>query len=194
MQTETYLTPNQVADLLMVNPVTVRHWALEGRLKCMTTPGGHRRFARSDVELFARQHGAGLSEENNYADHRVMVVDDNRGFASFLVDLLTTEAPQLTVEAAYDGFEAGEKLHTFKPGVVLLDLMMPGMDGFDTCQRIKQNPVTSDVRVIAMTAHVSEENVERIIKAGAESCLTKPIKAPTLLQTIGIETIQKKAP
>ena len=55
---KTHLTPNEVAELLMVNPVTVRQWAARGLLRSQTTPGGHRRFLLSDVEEFARSRGA----------------------------------------------------------------------------------------------------------------------------------------
>src|ERR1700747_1579164 len=55
---KTHLTPNEVAELLMVNPVTVRQWAARGLLRSLSTPGGHRRFLLSDVEEFARSRGA----------------------------------------------------------------------------------------------------------------------------------------
>lgn len=180
---ERYLSPNQVADLLKVSPITVRHWALIGKLKCVTTPGGHRRFLPADVDRFARDHGVNLSPSE--PGLRVMIVDDNRELAGYLAELLT--AHSTAVDLAHDGFEAGEKIHLFKPSVVLLDLMMPGLDGFETCKRIKQSETNRHIRVIAMTGYPSDENVRRILAAGAESCLAKPIRAPVLLQALGIE-------
>ena len=185
-KSEAYLTPNQVAELLLVSPVTVRHWALDGRLKFVTTPGGHRRFARSDIEQFAREHAANLSARDSSAELRLLIVDDNRDLVEFVSDLLRTVEQPVVKDFAFDGFEAGEKLHTFKPNVVLLDLMMPGLDGFDTCLRIKQNPLTHNIRVIAMTGFPTEENVQRILQAGAETCLAKPFRAPVLLEALGL--------
>lgn len=62
-------------------------------------------------------------------------------------------------DAAADGFEAGSKLYAFKPDVILLDMMMPGLNGFDICRQIKAAQDTCDIRVIAMTGHLSQENV-----------------------------------
>jgi len=185
------LTPNQVADLLRVSPVTVRHWALGGKLQCVTTPGGHRRFAQADVEQFARDHGVRVAGEDSPTP-RVLVVDDNAALAEYISELLNTQVPDIVVDIAHDGFEAGEKLHTFKPGVVLLDLMMPGLNGFVTCRRIKTEQATRHVRVIAMTGFPSGENVQRILAAGAEVCLAKPVRAADLLQALGSDVNQVK--
>lgn len=180
-----YLSPNQVADLLKVSPITVRHWASIGKLRCVNTPGGHRRFHPADVEHFARDHGVNLSHDEAEG-LRVLIVDDNRDMSAYLAELLTTQDQDIAVAVANDGFEAGENIHIFKPSVVLLDLMMPGLDGFDTCRRIKQSESTRQLRIIAMTGYPSEENIRRILAAGAEICLAKPIRAPTLLEALGI--------
>lgn len=183
---EQHLTPRQVAELLRVSPVTVRHWALDGKLRFVTTPGGHRRFSYADIEKFARDNGVSLVH-GKAQGLRVLVVDDNVELAAYIAELLSTQTPEeVAVEVAHDGFEAGEKLHTFKPGVVLLDLMMPGLDGFETCRRIKQNDITRDIRVIAMTGFPTGENVQRIVEMGAEYCLAKPVRAPELLTALGV--------
>lgn len=179
------LSPGEVADLLKVSPVTVRHWAREGRLKFVTTPGGHRRFSRVDIEQLAAECGADVAPAEP-PGLRVLVVDDNHSLAEYLRELLTGLDDGIVVSLAHDGFEAGEKLHQFKPDVVLLDLKMPGPDGFEICRRIKQNEVTQQIRVVAMSGFPSEENVRKITAAGAELCLGKPIVVPDLLQALGI--------
>ncbi|MCK5092197.1 MAG: response regulator, partial [Gammaproteobacteria bacterium] len=78
------------------------------------------------------------------------------------------------------------------PNIVLLDLMMPGLDGFEVCRQLKDNPATSAIRVIAMTGYRTEENVKRIIEAGAEECLVKPIEQDSLLELIGINQVNRK--
>ena len=181
-----YLTPRQVADCLKISPVTVRHWALDGKLKFVTTPGGHRRFAYADIERFAQERGIRLTWDDA-GTLRILIVDDNRDLVGYLVELLEHAELDLLVEVAHDGFTAGEQIHLFKPDIVLLDLMMPGLDGFETCRRIKQNIATRHIRVIVMTGFPTEENVERILQAGAERCLAKPIPASTLLQAMGID-------
>ena len=180
------LTPQEVAKLLMVSPVTVRQWAQKGELRALITPGGHRRFKRHDLERFARQRGLTL----HYADHRalrILVVDDDPQLSGYLVELFESLAEDFETEVARDGFDAGRKVLAFHPDIVLLDLMMPGMDGFDVCRALKADPATADARIIAMTGYPSPGNVERILAAGAEACLAKPIDTKALLQAIGLD-------
>ena len=193
-----FLTPRQVAVLLKIAPVTVRHWALDGKLKFVTTPGGHRRFSYDDIKQFARMRGIRLATDD--AERmRVLIVDDNHAFAEYLKEILVNAEVDVTVDLAHDGFEVGQKVFLFKPDVILLDLMMPGLDGFETCRRIKSNMATQHIRIIAMTGFPSEENIKRIMELGAELCLAKPIRAPTLLQAMGIDveppsTIEQQLP
>lgn len=184
-KTKSYLTPNEVAQLLMVSPVTVRQWAQKGQLHALTTPGGHRRFTRQEVERFAREYDIALQPSAGDG-MRILIVDDDRQFAGYLVELLSGVSGDIVVETAGDGFEAGRKVETFQAHVVLLDLMMPGMNGFEVCRLLKDEPATKATRIIALTAYPSQENVEKILAAGAEVCLGKPIEADSLLAAIGI--------
>lgn len=182
-----YLTPYEVAMLLMVAPVTVRAWAQKGLLRSLTTPGGHRRFLREDVERFARDNGVSL-EARKPKDMRILIVDDDRQFAAYLSELLTGLGEKVVVDVAYDGFDAGCKVHTFKPDTVLLDLMMPGLDGFRVCRQIKRDAATSGVRVIAVTGYLTPDKVQRILEEGAETCLGKPLDKVALLTALGLES------
>jgi excisionase family DNA binding protein len=128
-----YLTPNEVAQWMMVSPITVRSWAQRGLLQAEVTPGGHRRFRLEEVERFARQ----WNPAGNKGPQRILIVDDNKAFAGFLMELLGEGEQPMVVEAAYDGFDAGRKVHTFSPDIVLLDLMMPGIKGTEVCRQIK---------------------------------------------------------
>ena len=181
---KSYLTPNEVAELLMVSPVTVRQWAQKGQLHAQTTPGGHRRFTHEEVERFAREYGIALRAT---ADERlrILVVDDDPQFAGYLVELLSDLPGDVLVETAHDGFEAGRKIATFQAHIVLLDLMMPGMNGFDVCRMLKDDPATRATRIIALTAHPSQQNTDQILAAGAEACLGKPLDPETLFDAIG---------
>lgn len=179
------LTPQQVAKLLMVSPVTVRQWAQKGELKALITPGGHRRFTLHDVERFGRQRGISLRSHDQV--RRVLVVDDDQQLSGYLVELLGSLSEPIEAEVAKDGFDAGQKVLTFCPDIVLLDLMMPGLDGFEVCRRLKQDRATSGVRIIALTGYPSPGNIERIRAAGAEACLAKPISIQALLDAIGLQ-------
>lgn len=178
-----YLTPQEVAQLMMVSPVTVRGWAQKGLLQAEVTPGGHRRFRREEVERFARQW--------NPAGHkgplRVLIVDDDRAVIGFLKELLEGGDYPVQVEIADSGFEAGRKVHVFQPEVVLLDLMMPGIKGTEVCRQIKQLPGHGDVRIIAMSGYLTPENEAELLAAGAEVALAKPIDTTRLLRLLGLE-------
>ncbi len=178
-----YMTPNEVAELLMVSPVTVRQWAQKGWLKAVTTAGGHRRFMCEDVTAFARERG--MTSESDSPLH-VLVVDDNRSFARYLADLLGTLPEPVDVATAHDGFDAGRKIHLFTPDIVLLDLKMPGLDGFAVCQQIKEDANTCDIKVIAMTGYFTPENESKVLAAGADACLSKPFDKKILFEAMGV--------
>lgn len=178
-----YLTPNEVAQWMMVSPVTVRGWAQKGLLQAEVTPGGHRRFRREEIERFARQ----WNPVGNKGPLRVLIVDDDRAVVGFLKELLDGGEHQTVVETAYDGFEAGRKVHTFLPDIVLLDSVMPGIMGAEVCRQIKQIPGPAKVRIIVMSGFLSLENEAELLAAGAECCFSKPIDTARLLKVMGLE-------
>ena len=167
------LTPNQVAKMLMVSPTAVRQWASRGDLQALTTPGGHRRFKIADVVSFANKRGMSLHSQDETAT--ILVVDDDPQFAQMLQELIETYAEGCAVHIAVDGFQAGKLVNSVQPDIIFLDLRMPSMDGFETCQRIKQDPETEKVRIIGMSGQVSEQDEKELLAMGAEACLTKPI-------------------
>jgi len=177
-----YLTPNEVAQWMMVSPITVRGWAQKGMLQAEVTPGGHRRFRYEEVERFARQ----WNPAGNRGALRVLIVDDDQSVVGFLKELLEGGSDPVTVEVAYGGFEAGSKVHAFTPDIVLLDYMMPGIKGSEVCRQIKQMPGLADVRVIAMSGFLSPEYEAELLAAGAECCLTKPVDPAKLLALMGL--------
>ena len=183
-----YMTPNEVAELLMVSPVTVRQWAQKGKLEAMMTPGGHRRFSFEAIEKFAAQNHITLNASAKGGLH-ILIVDDDVSLANFLRELLIQRNHTLKVEVVHDGFSAGRMMESFSPDIVLLDLMMPQMDGFEVCHMIKQGE-QKDIRVIAMSGFCSQENQQRILAEGAECCLKKPFSATTLLTALGLEEMR----
>ena len=173
-----YLRPREVADLLQVTPGAVRQWAQNGRLPSTTTPGGHRRFALQDVEMFAKAYKKSPRRESGPpapgGGQRVLIIDDDDQIVFVLSEMLKLWDKSVVVESAADGFEAGLTIARFMPHIVLLDLWMPGLDGFEVCHRLKSKPETAAIRVIAMTGYHSTENINRILQLGAEACLAKP--------------------
>ncbi|MFU8817728.1 MAG: response regulator [Pseudomonadales bacterium] len=189
MSEKGFLTPNEVASLLMVSPITVRQWAQKGLLEAQTTAGGHRRFSRAVVERFARERGVSLP----HTHQRLLIVDDNRELNGYLAALFAAEVPGLEIHSAHDGFEAGRRVQAHKPTVVLLDVMMPGMDGIEVCRSLKRDPDTAHVRVVAMTGYHTPEVEQKILAAGAQVLLKKPFSSDEVLRECGFERETRKA-
>ena len=104
---------------------------------------------------------------------RVLVVDDIKANRRLMQAKL--EAKYYTVELAVDGKDALEKAASSQPQIILLDVMMPGMDGYEVCRRLKANPVTRHIPVVMLTALTDIEDRVRGLNAGADDFLSKPI-------------------
>lgn len=180
------LTPQKVAELLGVSPVTVRQWASQGWLKAQRTAGRHRRFSIVEVRRFARERGLNLGGAGNDKS-RLLVVEDDRQLVAYLAELLSDFSDVVEVRSVYDGFEAGRMTAVWQPDIMLLDLMLPGIDGFELCQRIKRDPDMARIRVIAMTGFFSDAHSQQIVEAGAEVCLAKPFRRQELVDALGLE-------
>jgi len=175
-----FMTPNEVAELLLVKPITVRKWAQSGELKASLTPGGHRRFHLRDIDEFASRKGVDL-HLLRLTEPRILIVDDDALISTYLADLIQCENESAKTHVVKDGFEAGLKVLEFKPSIILLDIMLPGINGCEVCRNVKSRRDTRDIRVIAMTGYYSQENIKNIISAGAETCLKKPVDKSILL-------------
>ena len=181
---DSYLTPTQVADRLLVAPVTVRLWASKGLLPFVTTPGGHRRFRRQDVEEFMARQQAQLGAKKSPA--RILIIDDDEQFARYLACLLGKQLPGAVVDVANDGFSAGIQCQTMRPDIVTLDLHMPDMNGFEVCAKLRSLFGKDKLRIIALTGFASRDNAQRILDAGADVCLPKTAGAASLLAELGL--------
>jgi CheY-like chemotaxis protein len=140
----------------------------------------------SDVEEFARSRGATPVARHSGRPDRVLIVDDDPSFSRFIQRLIEERDGHVETEIAHDGFEAGVKVESFRPHALVLDLMMPGIDGFEVCRRLRARPTLNHVRIVAMTGFPSPENVERIMEAGADACLPKPLDTELLLAELGL--------
>lgn len=175
--------------MLLVSPATLRAWAAKGRWAAQLIAGGHRRFLRRKLEDFAARRDLRLLTPSAQVQRRalrVLVVDDDPSFRHFLSERLQLQG--FSVVLAGDGFAAGRQVESFKPDVLLLDLKMPGLNGFDVCQEIKTNPITRHIRIIAVTGYASAQNRRLILAAGAETCLAKPFQSDELLALLGVPT------
>jgi excisionase family DNA binding protein len=182
------LTPNEVADRLLIAPVTVRLWASRGLLPSISTPGGHRRFRVEDVDAFIakRQQIQGAAPS---PPSRLLIIDDDAQFARYLSNLLAARAPQLAVDVALDGFSAGIKCESMRPDVVTLDLHMPDMDGIAVCRLLRSMFGEAKPRIVALSGFLTSENARLVLEAGANVCLPKTTAAEQLIRELGVVTV-----
>src|SRR4029450_5890878 len=113
---------------------------------------------------------------------RILVVDDTPVNLKLLADLLTAKG--YAIATAASGAEALEKIDGASPDIVLLDVMMPGMSGYDVCRKIRENPATAMLPVVMVTALDPGQERVKGIDAGADDFLSKPINQPELLARV----------
>jgi excisionase family DNA binding protein len=174
------LTTSEAGEYCHVHLETVKNWIRRGELPAYRTLGGHYRIKRTDLDAFMAKHNIAVAEEQEPVRKKILIVDDDPLVLTTLFSVLHVHDPTYEIATAVDGYEAGEMVISFKPELIILDLIMPGLDGFKVCKRIKSSPRTRDTKVLAITAYPDDGNVERILQCGADACLIKPINAEEL--------------
>ena len=111
-----------------------------------------------------------------------MIVEDESDVAELA--RLALESEDVTVTLAFDGLSALDEIPRVRPDLVLLDVMMPTVDGFDLCKRLKDDPDTEDIIVVLFTAANEPFIIERIVGVGADDYVMKPIDGTRLQQRI----------
>ena len=118
----------------------------------------------------------------NSDTHRILIADDVEANCELLEAYLANI--DCDTELAVDGAEAMEKVASFKPDLILLDVMMPKLSGFEVCQKIKSDPATSNVMVLMVTALNELGDIERAIDAGTNDFLSKPVNRVELIKRV----------
>ena len=172
----------QAAEFCSLSRGTIWKYVKSGELKASLTPGRQYRIHNKDLELFMREKGMYPFAEYQPAQKKILIVDDDPYIQKLLTKMLS--AYKYKTEVASDGFEAGVKVTEFKPGLIILDLFMLGMDGFEVCRRIKKNPLSSQIKILAITGYDTKENKDRILEVGADGYAVKPFVNDELFQQI----------
>lgn len=171
------LTTYDVAQHCHVTMTTVVNWIQDGSLKAYRTKGGHRRIRREDFLSFAHEYEIPLSEKK-----RLLIVDDDTSIQTGLKKIFEEEGYE--VDIAFDGFEAGVLLEKQHPSIVILDIIMPRLDGFFVCKYIKHHAHLKHTRIIVLTGYPSEENIKKAKEAGADVCFAKPVDGKILIEEV----------
>jgi excisionase family DNA binding protein len=177
-----FLTTGEIAQYCAVSHLTVTNWIRAGKLFASRTPGGHNRIRREDLLRFLIEHHFPVPQELVKAGKQILVVDDERPLAETMAHALQEDGYQVSV--AFDGYEVGLKMATLQPDLLVLDLIMPGLDGFSLCQRVKANSESKLTKIIAMTGFIQEGNLAKALDCGADQCLEKPFQLKTLKEMV----------
>lgn len=113
----------------------------------------------------------------------VLIVEDNEQNLE-LLKIYMEDVPEAEVITAGNGMEALEQIEEHSPDLVLLDIMMPRMSGFEVCQRIKSDPKTRDITVVMVTALNETSDIERAAKCGTDDYLSKPIDRKAMVNLV----------
>jgi len=154
-KTKEYLTTRQAAEMLDVAVSTVQQWANEGLLKAWTTGGGHRRIVRSSINemLNERMDAQGKSSQQ----FSVVVVEDSAQQLRMYEKQFRRWYTDINVVTAKDGYEGLIKIGQTLPSIIITDLKMPNMDGFQMITALKQMPELSSCIIIVVTGLTKEE-------------------------------------
>ncbi|MEE2639679.1 MAG: response regulator [Planctomycetota bacterium] len=114
--------------------------------------------------------------------NKILIADDNQANCELLEAYLSEI--DCETELAVDGAETLEKVDSFAPDVVLLDIMMPKLSGFEVCEKLKSNEQTSRIMILMVTALNELGDIERAVKAGTDDFLTKPVNKVELLKRV----------
>jgi len=179
------LTVFQAGKYCGVSQKTIINWIEAGHINAYKTVGGHRRIKRSDLEDFMRKQGIPIPEEEIISERkRILIVDDDPIIVETLVQGLEEEEYDYEIISASDGFEAGLQVNHFKPHLLILDIMMPDIKGFEVCKKIKTNEQTKNTKIIVLSAYLDDEKFKKMKEYGADICFSKPLPLPQLKEEV----------
>ncbi len=178
------LTSFQAAKICSVSFMSINRWIESGKLNSFRTPGGHRRIVQKDLVQFIKKHDFPLSTLADLPPLKILIVDDEKESRDLIAEMLHSHSGNFNIQSADDGFDAGIKIAQFMPDVIILDLMMPKVDGFKVCTRIKSDNQTKHIQVIVLTGYGSDDNTKKAIKCGADRVLFKPLQFDVLIKEI----------
>lgn len=184
MATKEILTTFEAADICHVSYNTIKNWIKRGLINAYRTAGGHLRIKAGDLEALCREHSIPMDNKTRASLRKVLIVDDEENIREGLKETLRHYPEKFEIFTASDGFEAGQLVESEKPDLVILDLIMPGLDGFKVCQLIRDSDSLNHAKTIVLTGYPSDENCERAKKYGANICHSKPLDREALFSSI----------
>ncbi|GDY13720.1 hypothetical protein LBMAG53_25980 [Planctomycetota bacterium] len=192
MTTEEHLSLGKVAKRCNVSRTTVYRWIIGGHLKAYSLPSGHFRVRPPDLDEFCRSFGipdvGAATASRRAAVNRVnvLIADDHPDVVLLLRKVTERYLPDSAVHEAINGVDTCIAVGTLKPQILLLDIMMPGMDGFAVLQELLRRPELADSRVVVVSAYEPFDRVEELARLNPQivACVRKPVGVESLGRTL----------
>ncbi len=174
-------TTFEAAKICHVTHHSIKNWIKQGLIKASRTPGGHYRILEKDLDSFREQYDM-FPRDKGPTKKRVMVVDDDPDALALIERILTDEGFELIKVS--NATEVGLKAAQLSPDLILLDFLMPEINGFEVCKALRENELTRSTPIMAVTCLTKEKDIERIFACGADEYLAKPFKVDDLLKKV----------
>lgn len=187
-------TTGEAAEICNISQQTIIRCFDSGKLDGFRIPGSRfRRIPRDNLIKFMRENGIPL--DNLDMGHpgriKVLIVDDDQEIVELMVDVLTRDG-RFEIRTASSGYDAGLQTQQFMPDVMILDYMLPDVNGNIVCQTIKNNPDFASVNVIIVSGVVNQEEIAGLLAAGAAEFIRKPFNIAELVDRI-LMTVESPA-
>ena len=187
-------TTGEAAEICRVSQQTIIRCFDAGRLEGFRVPGSRfRRIPRESLMKFMKGNSIPLDGLET-GKKRILVVDDDAEIVDLLVEVLSRDG-RFEVKTATSGYEAGIQTQRFRPDCILLDYMLPDVNGNVVCHTIRKNPEFENIRIIIVSGVIKQEEIDQLLKSGAQDFVKKPFDINDLINRIcaTLEMLQKTA-
>ena len=172
-------TTGEAAEICRVSQQTIIRCFDAGRLEGFRVPGSRfRRIPRTSLVKFMKDNKIPLDAIES-GKRKVLVVDDDAEIVELIVDVLERDG-RFETQTASSGYEAGIATQRFRPELILLDYMLPDVNGNVVCQTIKNNPEFENIKIIIVSGVVKQDEITQLLKSGAEDFIRKPFDVAEL--------------
>jgi excisionase family DNA binding protein len=176
-------TTGEAAEVCQVSQQTIIRCFDAGRLRGFRVPGSRfRRIPRDELLRFMKDNDIPLDRLGS-SKRRVMVVDDDEQIVELFVDVLERDG-RFEVKTANTGYDAGVMTESFRPELMILDYMLPDINGNVVCQTVRKNPDLQDMKIIIVSGVVNQDEVDQLLGAGADEFVKKPFNIERLVGRI----------
>lgn len=180
-----YITTGEAARLCGVGINTVKRWIQKGELKCLITPGGHWRIVERDFQAFLTAHNMQPLPSRPVQPHKVLLIEDDPAMCLLIEGALELAASDIHFDYACDGYSGLMKLGSMQPDLLILDIMLPEINGLELIHRIRETDICSDPAIVVITGAGDRRLVKRALeKAAPDAVLFKPFATEELISSI----------